>query len=166
MNHTPAFNLSQWDPTDRIFMRDFNSDNAIIDAALSTRPQLVELMNVTETLNGASNWYKAVDTEKLSNSFAFFIEYIRPKTKAVTYKVDVPGALSNAGELIAPCGCLFGFPLRNPAQAIYLRPAGGFRVADHTNINPYSTFTGLNLYPVSSGVTLTGEFTLRIYIIP
>ena len=33
-NHTPHYNLSQWERNDRILMDDFNADNAKIDAAL------------------------------------------------------------------------------------------------------------------------------------
>ena len=34
-NHTPHYNLSQWERDDRILMDDFNADNAKIDAALA-----------------------------------------------------------------------------------------------------------------------------------
>ena len=33
-NHTPNYQLSQWERTDRVLMEDFNADNAKIDAAL------------------------------------------------------------------------------------------------------------------------------------
>ena len=36
MKHTSNYQLSQWDKDDRIMMEDFNSDNAKIDAALSS----------------------------------------------------------------------------------------------------------------------------------
>ena len=35
-NHTPHFNLNQWERDDRILMEDFNADNAKIDAALKS----------------------------------------------------------------------------------------------------------------------------------
>ena len=34
MNHTPNYNLSQWEKSDKVLMDDFNADNAKIDAAL------------------------------------------------------------------------------------------------------------------------------------
>ena len=34
LNQTANYGLSQWDPTDRILMEDFNTDNSKIDAAL------------------------------------------------------------------------------------------------------------------------------------
>ena len=33
-NHTPHYNLNQWERDDRILMEDFNADNAKIDAAI------------------------------------------------------------------------------------------------------------------------------------
>ena len=35
MNHTPNYNLSQWDAEDKVLHTDFNADNVKIDAALS-----------------------------------------------------------------------------------------------------------------------------------
>ena len=35
-NHTPNYQLSQWERDDRVLMDDFNADNAKIDAALGT----------------------------------------------------------------------------------------------------------------------------------
>ena len=39
LNQTQNYQLSQWESTDRILMSDFNSDNAKLDAALSTLAQ-------------------------------------------------------------------------------------------------------------------------------
>ena len=33
-NHTPNYNLNQWEPEDRVLRADFNTDNAKIDAAI------------------------------------------------------------------------------------------------------------------------------------
>ena len=33
-NHTPNYNLNQWEPEDRVLRTDFNADNAKIDAAV------------------------------------------------------------------------------------------------------------------------------------
>ena len=48
MNQTSNYQLSQWDPEDRILRTDFNSDNAKIDAALVGRLGAAEL--IAETL--------------------------------------------------------------------------------------------------------------------
>lgn len=34
INHTPNYNLNQWEPSDRVLRTDFNADNAKIDAGL------------------------------------------------------------------------------------------------------------------------------------
>ena len=57
MNHTTNYNLSQWEPHDRVTRADFNADNAAIDAALkgldsaiaAASPQLVKLWEHTTT---------------------------------------------------------------------------------------------------------------------
>ena len=38
-NHTPNYQLSQWERDDRILMEDFNADNAKIDAALAAQAE-------------------------------------------------------------------------------------------------------------------------------
>lgn len=41
MNQTANYQLSQWEPTDRILMSDFNADNAKIDAALKANADAI-----------------------------------------------------------------------------------------------------------------------------
>ena len=41
LNQTANYGLSQWDPTDRILMEDFNSDNSKIDAALKANADAI-----------------------------------------------------------------------------------------------------------------------------
>ena len=41
MNQTANYQLSLWEPEDRILMEDFNSDNSKIDAALAERLEAV-----------------------------------------------------------------------------------------------------------------------------
>lgn len=55
-NHTPNYNLCQWEATDQVLRSDFNQDNAKIDAALgglAARTGLVLLNEIT--LTEASN---------------------------------------------------------------------------------------------------------------
>ena len=47
MNHTPNYQLNQWEADDRVQRVDFNADNAKIDAALAGLP--VELRRVKLT---------------------------------------------------------------------------------------------------------------------
>ena len=44
MNQTTNYQLSQWEPTDRILMSDFNADNAKIDAALKTQAEAISAL--------------------------------------------------------------------------------------------------------------------------
>ena len=46
-NHTPNFNLSQWEETDKVLRTDFNADNAKIDAALFCHPSAELIAKVT-----------------------------------------------------------------------------------------------------------------------
>ena len=39
-NHTPNYQLSQWERDDRILMEDFNADNAKIDAAIKAEAEV------------------------------------------------------------------------------------------------------------------------------
>ena len=39
MNHTPNYNLSQWEAEDKVLRTDFNADNAKIDAAIKAVDQ-------------------------------------------------------------------------------------------------------------------------------
>ena len=45
MNQTANYQLCQWDPTDRILMEDFNSDNSKIDAALKAQADTLESLS-------------------------------------------------------------------------------------------------------------------------
>ena len=61
-NHTPNYQLSQWERDDRILMEDFNTDNAKIDAALASQ---------AETLTD-----HAAVLAKLSNCRVHFTSYV------------------------------------------------------------------------------------------
>ena len=52
LNQTQNYQLSQWESTDRILMSDFNSDNAKLDAALSTLAQTRNCRVYTTTYTG------------------------------------------------------------------------------------------------------------------
>ena len=45
MNQTANYQLCQWDPTDRILMEDFNSDNSKVDAALKAQADTLESLS-------------------------------------------------------------------------------------------------------------------------
>lgn len=51
-NHTPNYNLCQWEATDQVLRSDFNQDNDKIDAALAGKigkPELICIMEQTDT---------------------------------------------------------------------------------------------------------------------
>ena len=52
MQHTTNYALTQWEPTDRILMQDFNSDNTKLEAALSA---LAEADNTEQQNRTAQN---------------------------------------------------------------------------------------------------------------
>ena len=45
LNQTANYQLCQWDPTDRILMEDFNTDNSKIDAALKAQADTLESLS-------------------------------------------------------------------------------------------------------------------------
>ena len=47
-NHTPNYQLSQWERDDRILMEDFNADNAKIDGALAEHAAAMEILSATK----------------------------------------------------------------------------------------------------------------------
>lgn len=59
-NHTPNYQLSQWERSDRIQMEDFNSDNAKIDAALAEL-QANQLRITTGTYMGEDKQTKTLE---------------------------------------------------------------------------------------------------------
>lgn len=53
-NHTPNYNLSQWERSDKVIMEDFNADNAKIDAALGSLGSALEGKVSVSALNSLS----------------------------------------------------------------------------------------------------------------
>lgn len=52
MNHTPNYNLSQWEKSDKVLMDDFNADNAKLDAALKRKAEQSALNALSQTVSG------------------------------------------------------------------------------------------------------------------
>ena len=50
-NHTPNYQLNQWERTDKVIMEDFNADNAIIDAALAKKADQSALRSLQASVN-------------------------------------------------------------------------------------------------------------------
>jgi hypothetical protein len=76
-NHTPNYNLNQWERDDRVLMEDFNADNAKIDAALGAHTETLTAHTAALALRGNcrvetfSYTGKSQDGHGLTNSFTF-----------------------------------------------------------------------------------------------
>ncbi len=62
MNQTTNYKLNQWDAADPIRREDFNSDNAIIDAALGGQEARVETLEAACAKSGSCVFYSATYT--------------------------------------------------------------------------------------------------------
>lgn len=157
MNHTPAFNLSQWDPTDRIRMEDFNSDNAIIDAALSTRPQLIELLNVNETLTNVTKWRVEFPFRPEDYLALFFVYKL-----ANTINFSIHDGGGSMYVLHSPAAALACFPMKNPDMDATIVPLASVNGQMQRSSYQVKNLTGLTVF-YANGSTLSGDFGLRIY---
>ena len=63
-NHTPNYNLSQWERADKVLMDDFNADNAKLDAAIAAVAQRAE------TLSGNKAEQSALEAETAARTAA------------------------------------------------------------------------------------------------
>lgn len=50
--HTPNYNLSQWERSDKVLMEDFNADNTKIDTALAAKADKSALNSLSSTVSG------------------------------------------------------------------------------------------------------------------
>lgn len=54
MNYTENYQLTQWEPSDRVLREDFNRDNATIDAALKAAHESIRIVHGTFTGDGTA----------------------------------------------------------------------------------------------------------------
>ena len=54
INHTPNYDLSQWEPSDKVLRTDFNADNAKIDAALAGKASAAAVDSLARRATAAS----------------------------------------------------------------------------------------------------------------
>ena len=54
-NHTPNYQLNQWEPEDKVVRADFNADNAKIDAALAGKAEASTLEALSKTVAGKAD---------------------------------------------------------------------------------------------------------------
>lgn len=54
-NHTPNYNLCQWEADDHVLRTDFNEDNAKIDAALASKAPAATVSSLQTAVNGKAS---------------------------------------------------------------------------------------------------------------
>ena len=87
-NHTPNFNLSQWEETDKVLRTDFNADNAKIDAALFCHPsaELIAKVTVEEEMDILD-----IDISKLGWSRYMALALMTDSTESTGYRISIGG---------------------------------------------------------------------------
>lgn len=80
MNHTPNYQLTQWEKDDRIMMEDFNGDNAKIDAVLKANADAVSALQT-----GKAN---AAETAAAITAVEQSVKFVRLAAPQVTTAVD------------------------------------------------------------------------------
>ena len=160
MNHTPLFDLSQWEKSDRIQMEDFNSDNLKIENALGRRLELAVMMDKTVRVSDVTSYSIPFDGIKPYDCFAIFIEIIDfPTTTTLTLHSGKSSTVlcSNFYAQMA----FMGFPLRNPDSSIVLLP-----ISRATSISPftYDRYFSMNAltFKASSSGKIAGTFHVRV----
>ena len=84
-NHTPNYNLNQWEPEDRVLRTDFNADNTKIDAAIQAvdtkadrkaDASALETLSQKVTAQGTTLTEHAVSITRLGNCRLYTTTYI------------------------------------------------------------------------------------------
>ena len=113
-NHTPNFNLCQWEATDKVLRSDFNADNQKIDAALSALPRLIL---GTYTGDGKANQFISLE-----------------RTPKAVLSMQSNGYLSQQYQTVFFGGlALEGCPIEGGGAAVIAIEENGFRVYENAN---------------------------------
>lgn len=153
MNHTPLFDLSQWEKSDRIQMEDFNSDNLKIENALGRKLELVELMDVSKTLTGETIWRPTL-TFSAGDYLALFFEFKVPTMTQFTPYTHTTTAMY---DLQPPYAVVAYFPLRNPDLTLAAVPLSGINGTRQVGNYAYRQMQAFTMTR-SSGMTGTHSF--------
>lgn len=160
MEKTPVYDLSQWAKTDRLLMEDFNADNAAIETALSKKLELVELLDVTETLTQAVKWEVPVGDLQLWNCAAVFLD-LTAATRSLDLYINSLSSylLSHLSDYRT---VLMGFPLKNPDSLVSFTPL----LPSSATFRATSRFGDLETlifsYGSSNTSRLDGTYRLRV----
>ena len=138
-NHTPNYNLCQWEAGDKVVRTDFNEDNAKIDAALKAQSEAVESVSAalssltTSAPNIAAGYYNGDGTKTRLISVGF-----TPKAVLV---LPLDGALYfNFGSSLALYGGLAvtGAPAKLGSLEAVTIKTGGFQVSSRDSSACYT----------------------------
>ena len=161
MEQTEHYKLSQWEPSDRVQMEDFNADNAKLEAALSRKLEVVELLDASAGLDGAASWKVPMDGVKLGEYFAVFIEI----------DTTMPACLGMS-HTTAYCGLTAGrsgvllLPLRRPELTPVFIPFSRGKDFHCWYGLTYANLEQLTILPNEGVGVLTGSVRVRITAIP
>ena len=143
-NHTPNYNLNQWEPEDRVLRTDFNADNAKIDAAIQaaeaqtaalsqSKADRSELEAETRAREAADNAIQATlsahakSMTKLGNCQVYVVPYTgggENKPQSITFAERPVLVCLMQGSVFAPC--LYGL---DRARTVGFSPDTSFSVS-------------------------------------
>ena len=143
-NHTPNYNLNQWEPEDRVLRTDFNADNAKIDAAIQaaeaktaalsqSKADRSELEAETQAREAADNAIQATlsahaqSMTKLGNCQLYVIPYTgggEDKPQSITFPERPVIVYLMQSGVFAPC--LYGM---DRARTVGFSPDTSFSVS-------------------------------------
>ena len=165
MNQTEHYKLSQWEPSDRVQMEDFNGDNAKVEKALAglekRKLEVVKLVDVQESVSSVARWNISLGDINLGNYFGIFAEVELPS------KISGSVAIQESGQFLtylAPGrNVLFTFPLRIPETRIILIGFTGATTPSLGN-SVYQDVHSLSVYCPNGG--LSGSCRFRMWALP
>lgn len=161
MKHTPTYNLTQWELTDRIQMDNFNADNLKLEAALNQKLEPALLLDKTEELTDQTHWNIELP-ENPGTWFALFIEVTWPGV-SIYLNPGLHGS-GKAAHIYDGKAAVACFPLRNPEASVFFVPLyGAFEDSKATNYT-YTRMTAVSIRHHVDNVNLpNGTYHARVW---
>ena len=158
MKHTPTYNLTQWDLTDRILMQDFNDNNAIIDAALSRKLELVELANESAVLTDAPHFKVELTGIQPKDCVAILLYIYIPNI--VQHALRVGSVMNQPVITLTHPSAYLLLPFRNPSLSLNFLPVSGSYAIPTASIMAQDLTSMYITY--NSGAKLTGKYAVQV----
>ena len=162
MEKTPVYDLSQWEKSDRILMEDFNADNANLEAALSRKLELVELLEVTETIQDQNRWTVNFDTFRASDYVMLYLDYTFPYSYISLSFSPYNNISTVHATFSGQKGGLLCFPMRAPDTVMRILPAGYAKMPDTTLGISSQNFTAVTIFRSANDYRMEGTHRLRV----